>query len=657
MRVSHVTARVLTRCCACRDVVRRCFPWLFLRSELGHELGARLTRPVANRLWHPSHRNMYPANRFSSSSRYFSLSACFFLSVRRSHVAAGELAQDAGAHSREQPGAWTDREDPLQPPGHNTDAGQWSPAGQWHAGGQPYNPPNSPVTFSPDQMNTLRAQIHAFKLLSRDLPVPAAIQRVIRDPSIQIPDLNKLLASQDAGARVVDAAVKVHKAGSEAPQTEAVTPAQGDGISVKIEDPVQGDGKMEILDDDTSLPLYPYNAYLHPFTHLKRLDGETSSSYATRLQRLLVPSIMPSGLDPYQALAERARFIDARIQQRIRELESLPSTIGDGGLEPPLDDSANEQQDEKDDGLKLSGALVHPPATAHGKLRALIELKSLKVLRKQRELRESISERLMHGTMIPLNRTDFRRIRKPTLRDVHTTEQLERKQRVDRERRAKQKHVEQLEVICRHGREVLSVNAAAADRVRRLGRAIQQFHYHAEKEEQKRVERLAKERLKALKADDEEAYMKLIDTAKDTRITHLLKQTDSFLDSLAQAVRAQQSESGGPAIEDMSEETFGASRLGMDELEVDKGKIDYYAVAHRIKENVYQPHILVGGTLKEYQIKGLQWMVSLYNNKLNGILADEMVCSLPCVIYFPNLHYFIGSWKDNSNNLTRHLPY
>ena len=37
-----------------------------------------------------------------------------------------------------------------------------------------------------------------------------------------------------------------------------------------------------------------------------------------------------------------------------------------------------------------------------------------------------------------------------------------------------------------------------------------------------------------------------------------------------------------------------------------------------------QASILVGGTLKEYQIKGLQWMISLYNNNLNGILADEM---------------------------------
>ncbi|KAI9854843.1 MAG: hypothetical protein M1824_006533, partial [Vezdaea acicularis] len=54
-------------------------------------------------------------------------------------------------------------------------------------------------------------------------------------------------------------------------------------------------------------------------------------------------------------------------------------------------------------------------------------------------------------------------------------------------------------------------------------------------------------------------------------------------------------------------------------------KIDYYQVAHRIKEEIHvQPNILVGGTLKEYQVKGLQWMISLYNNNLNGILADEM---------------------------------
>jgi SNF2 family DNA or RNA helicase len=51
----------------------------------------------------------------------------------------------------------------------------------------------------------------------------------------------------------------------------------------------------------------------------------------------------------------------------------------------------------------------------------------------------------------------------------------------------------------------------------------------------------------------------------------------------------------------------------------------YYTLAHAVREAVVtQPKMLVGGQLREYQMKGLQWMVSLYNNKLNGILADEM---------------------------------
>jgi SNF2 family DNA or RNA helicase len=41
-------------------------------------------------------------------------------------------------------------------------------------------------------------------------------------------------------------------------------------------------------------------------------------------------------------------------------------------------------------------------------------------------------------------------------------------------------------------------------------------------------------------------------------------------------------------------------------------------------ERVQQPSILHGGVLKEYQLTGLEWLVSLYNNNLNGILADEM---------------------------------
>jgi ATP-dependent helicase STH1/SNF2 len=46
-------------------------------------------------------------------------------------------------------------------------------------------------------------------------------------------------------------------------------------------------------------------------------------------------------------------------------------------------------------------------------------------------------------------------------------------------------------------------------------------------------------------------------------------------------------------------------------------------LTHTIKEEItIQPTILEGGQLKNYQLNGLQWLVSLYNNNLNGILAD-----------------------------------
>lgn len=58
----------------------------------------------------------------------------------------------------------------------------------------------------------------------------------------------------------------------------------------------------------------------------------------------------------------------------------------------------------------------------------------------------------------------------------------------------------------------------------------------------------------------------------------------------------------------------------------------YYALAHEVGEEVSAPSRLIGprgpngepAELREYQLVGLQWMVSLYNNNLNGILADEM---------------------------------
>ncbi|KAG4070329.1 hypothetical protein HA402_006471 [Bradysia odoriphaga] len=91
---------------------------------------------------------------------------------------------------------------------------------------------------------------------------------------------------------------------------------------------------------------------------------------------------------------------------------------------------------------------------------------------------------------------------------------------------------------------------------------------------------------------------------------------------------------------DSDDEDHGISETKKDDPEktqaiIKKAKVEddeyrteeqtYYSIAHTVHESVTeQASILVNGKLKEYQIKGLEWLVSLYNNNLNGILADEM---------------------------------
>ncbi|KAG1721939.1 uncharacterized protein EDB91DRAFT_1064166 [Suillus paluster] len=427
---------------------------------------------------------------------------------------------------------------PQQPP--PTDGLINGAAVNGHSAPQPIPGPSiTPVSFTQEQMAALRAQIMAFKLVSRGSPIPDHLQHAIRVHNTAVPDLEKLLQGPDVSSHAVSSGV------------------------------------------------YPYNAFKMPFIHLERPPNVDPTMVATRLQRLLIPSIMPAGLDVHQVINERVRFIEARVQQRIKELEDIPATIGEGHFESLADVILGGAKQESPDEFS--------PHAPHGKLRAMIELKSLKVLEKQRAMRALVAERLIQGTLLPLNRVDFRRARKPTLRDARMT----RKQRIDRERRAKHKDVEQLGIICQHGRDIITVNRSAQDRVTKLGRAVLSFHAFTEKEEQKRIERISKERLKVLKADDEEAYMKLIDTAKDTRITHLLRQMDAYLDSLAQAVVAQQNESGPPLDtnfdqeEGPAKEATSGAQVSSDAQD-DKGKVDHYAVAHRISERVSKQPGFVG---------------------------------------------------------------
>jgi ATP-dependent helicase STH1/SNF2 len=331
--------------------------------------------------------------------------------------------------------------------------------------------------------------------------------------------------------------------------------------------------------------------------------------HTRRDQRSLIPSIMPLGIDVDRVREEREAILYNRIVARKNELDKLPANIGSWD----------------------TTSSTTPVDNGKLKLKALIEHKMLSLLPKQRAMRALVSREMMQSDNLAMtaNRALYRRIKKQSLREARITEKLEKQQQDAHESKEKKKHNDFLRSVLSHGQDVKNSAANQRARIQKLGRLMQTTHANIEKEEQKRIERTAKQRLQALKANDEETYLKLLGQAKDSRISHLLKQTDGFLDQLAASVKEQQRGAarryGIVEEEEEEEEEEEAVAEDAEDGEGKSKKVDYYEVAHKIKEEVTaQANILVGGKLKDYQIKGLQWMISLYNNNLNGILADEM---------------------------------
>ncbi|KAE9389280.1 hypothetical protein BT96DRAFT_1070719 [Gymnopus androsaceus JB14] len=76
------------------------------------------------------------------------------------------------------------------------------------------------VSFTPDQINVLHVQIHAFKMLSQGSPLPDSLHQAVQLSNTIIPDLKKLLQPPDQPSRLVDSIVKVSKSPNVIPKSE-----------------------------------------------------------------------------------------------------------------------------------------------------------------------------------------------------------------------------------------------------------------------------------------------------------------------------------------------------------------------------------------------------------------------------------------------------
>merc|ERR1712142_1394224 len=70
----------------------------------------------------------------------------------------------------------------------------------------------------------------------------------------------------------------------------------------------------------------------------------------------------------------------------------------------------------------------------------------------------------------------------------------------------------------------------------KINKAILAWHANAEREQKKEQERMEKERLRRLMAENEEGYRRLIDQKKDKRLAFLLSQTDEYINQLTDMV-------------------------------------------------------------------------------------------------------------------------
>uniref|UniRef100_A0A8C6L8P4 SWI/SNF related BAF chromatin remodeling complex subunit ATPase 2 n=1 Tax=Nothobranchius furzeri TaxID=105023 RepID=A0A8C6L8P4_NOTFU len=551
-----------------------------------------------------------------------------------------------------------------------------------------------PSAFSPVQLQQLRAQILAYKILARGQPLPDNLQLAVQGKR-SLPTMQQQQPQQQQQQAPGGSLYRPPGQGGDgqAPAQKHLTPVpSGRPSPAPPQTPAVPTGPML----GSAAATHPPGQQVSPMLQVPQK------------QNRITPIQKPQGLDPVGILQEREFRLQARIAHRIQELESLP-----GSLPPDL------------------------------RTKATVELKALRLLNFQRQLRQDVVACMRRDTTLEtaLNSKAYRRSKRQTLREARMTEKLEKQQKLEQEKKRRQKHQEYLNSILQHAKDFKDYHRSVSGKVQKLTRAIANWHTNTEREQKKETERIEKERMRRLMAEDEEGYRKLIDQKKDKRLAYLLQQTDEYVANLtslvyehkaAQAAKEKKrrkkrkkkvdgdcegtsaigpdgelmdessqmselpvkviqtetgkvlqgtdapkssqleawlemnpgyevaprsdSEESGSEFEEEEEdemakaETEEKKKRGPngeegnvkeakniietakqdvdDEYSVPTGQTSsqsYYGVAHAVIERVErQSSLLINGTLKQYQIQGLEWMVSLYNNNLNGILADEM---------------------------------
>ncbi|KAJ8749051.1 hypothetical protein K2173_013496 [Erythroxylum novogranatense] len=282
-------------------------------------------------------------------------------------------------------------------------------------------------------------------------------------------------------------------------------------------------------------------------------------------------------------------------------------------------------------------------------LRLQIEEKKLRLLDLQARLRDEVDQQQQEIMAMP-DRPYRKFVRLCERQRMELARQVQASQKALRDK--------QLKSIFQWRKKLLEAHWAIRDARTARNRGVAKYHERTSREFSKRKDDDRNKRMEALKNNDVERYREMLleqqtsisgDAAERYAVlSSFLTQTEEYLHKLGSKITAAKNQQ---EVEEAANAAAAAARLqGLSEEEVraaaacageevmirnrfmemnapkDSASVNkYYSLAHAVNERVIrQPSMLRAGTLRDYQLVGLQWMLSLYNNKLNGILADEM---------------------------------
>merc|ERR1719233_586206 len=181
-----------------------------------------------------------------------------------------------------------------------------------------------------------------------------------------------------------------------------------------------------------------------------RAQSPTSTPGSSTKPVSLVPAATPAVVDPVTLLQERENRLAGRIAHRIDELTNLPMNM------------AEDVQ-----------------------TKAEIELRALRLLNFQRSLRAEVVACTRRDTTMEtaINVKAYKRVKRQGLREAKATERLEKQQRLEAERKRRQKHQDYLNAVLAHSRDLMNFHKNNQMKIQKLNKAVLNWHANAEREQ------------------------------------------------------------------------------------------------------------------------------------------------------------------------------